>query len=88
MVHGMHFRHPAVTAKMASTLDIVSGGRLNVGLGVGWFQPEVDAHGLQLGIVTVAQRLDRFGRGAHIMTPSDANPRNWPPRQHFYSKPV
>lgn len=65
MVHGMHFRHPAVTAKMAATLDIISGGRLNLGLGAGWFQPEVDAYGLQLG--TVTQRLDRFEEGVEII---------------------
>lgn len=65
MVHGMHFRHPAVTAKMAATLDIISGGRLNLGLGAGWFQPEVDAYGLELG--TVTERLDRFEEGVEII---------------------
>jgi alkanesulfonate monooxygenase SsuD/methylene tetrahydromethanopterin reductase-like flavin-dependent oxidoreductase (luciferase family) len=40
------FRNPAVLAKMASTLDEVSGGRLILGLGAGWHQPEFDAFGL------------------------------------------
>lgn len=65
MVHGMHFRHPAVTAKMAATLDIVSGGRLNLGLGAGWFQPEVEAYGIDLGSITT--RLDRFEEGVEIV---------------------
>ena len=65
MVHGMHFRHPAVTAKMAVTLDTISDGRLNLGLGAGWFQPEVNAYGLELG--TVGQRLDRFEEGVEVI---------------------
>ena len=65
MVTGMHFRHPAVTAKMAATLDIVSNGRLNLGLGAGWFQTEVDAYGLELG--TIKQRMDRFEEGVECI---------------------
>lgn len=40
------FRNPAVLAKMADTLDEISGGRLILGLGAGWHQPEFDAFGL------------------------------------------
>ncbi len=65
MVNGMHFRHPAVTANMAATLDIVSEGRLNLGLGAGWFQPEADAYGLDLG--SIRQRMDRFEEGTEII---------------------
>jgi len=65
MVHGMHFRHPAVTANMAATLDIVSGGRLNLGLGAGWFEPEVEAYGMALG--TPRERLDRFEEGIEVV---------------------
>lgn len=65
MVHGMHFRHPAVTAKMAATLDTISEGRLNLGLGAGWFQPEVDAYGLSLG--SVKERMDRFEEGVEVI---------------------
>jgi alkanesulfonate monooxygenase SsuD/methylene tetrahydromethanopterin reductase-like flavin-dependent oxidoreductase (luciferase family) len=39
------FRNPALLAKMAVTLDEVSGGRLILGLGAGWHQPEFDAFG-------------------------------------------
>jgi probable F420-dependent oxidoreductase len=39
------FRHPPMLAKIASTLDHVSGGRLILGLGAGWMREEYDAHG-------------------------------------------
>ena len=42
------FRNPALLAKMADALDEVSGGRLILGLGAGWHQPEFDAFGLPL----------------------------------------
>lgn len=40
------FRHPALTAKIAATIDHVSGGRFELGLGAGWFREEYDALGL------------------------------------------
>ncbi len=65
MVAGMHFRHPAVTANMAATLDIISEGRFDLGLGAGWFEPESDAYGLGLG--TMQQRMDRFDEGVEVI---------------------
>jgi alkanesulfonate monooxygenase SsuD/methylene tetrahydromethanopterin reductase-like flavin-dependent oxidoreductase (luciferase family) len=58
MVTGIPYRHPAVLAKMAVTVDIASGGRLELGLGAGWFEPECEAYGIDLG--SVAARFDRF----------------------------
>jgi F420-dependent oxidoreductase-like protein len=40
------FRYPQVVAKMASTLDVVSRGRLELGIGAGWFKKEHDMFGL------------------------------------------
>lgn len=40
------YRHPAVLAKMAATVDVISGGRLDVGLGGGWAENEFQAFGL------------------------------------------
>ncbi len=40
------YRHPSVLAKMAATLDVISDGRLDLGLGAGWFQREFDAYGI------------------------------------------
>jgi F420-dependent oxidoreductase-like protein len=65
MVNGMHFRHPSITAKMAVTLDHVSGGRFYLGLGAGWFEEEAAAHGIELG--TVGERMDRFEEGLEVI---------------------
>ena len=40
------FRYPQIVAKMASTLDIISKGRLELGIGAGWFRPEHEMFGL------------------------------------------
>ena len=65
MVNGMHYRHPAVTANMAATVDIISGGRLILGMGAGWNQEESSAYGIELG--TVKERLDRFEEGIEVI---------------------
>ena len=65
MVTGMHFRHPAVTASMASSLDIVSGGRFELGLGAGWYELETNAYGIHLG--TVDERMTRFEEGTEVI---------------------
>jgi probable F420-dependent oxidoreductase len=49
------FRHPSLLAKMAVTLDGISGGRFDLGLGAGWFADEFDAFGFPFG--TVGERF-------------------------------
>ena len=44
-------RHPAIVAKMATTIDHLSGGRLDLGLGAGWLKQEFDAFGYRYGSV-------------------------------------
>jgi F420-dependent oxidoreductase-like protein len=66
MVNGMHYRHPAVTANAAVTLDHISGGRFSLGLGAGWFEPESNAYGIPLG--TLTERFDRFDEGLEVIT--------------------
>jgi F420-dependent oxidoreductase-like protein len=66
LVSGMPHRHPAVLAKMAATVDIISGGRLLLGLGAAWNEMECDAYGIDLG--APSRRLDRFEEGVEMIT--------------------
>jgi F420-dependent oxidoreductase-like protein len=64
-VTGMVYRHPAVLANMAATVDIVSDGRLEIGLGAGWNQMECDAYGIDLP--PLRERFDRFDEGVEVI---------------------
>src|SRR5919199_1785390 len=58
------FRNPALLAKMAETLDEVSEGRLILGLGAGWHQPEFDAFGIPFD-----HKAGRFEEALQIIVP-------------------
>ena len=45
------FRHPAILAKSATAIDRLSGGRLELGIGAGWFEEEFEAFGYPFGSV-------------------------------------
>jgi probable F420-dependent oxidoreductase len=64
IVLGTGFRPPALTAKMAATLDEVSGGRLVLGLGTGWHEPEYTAFGYPFD-----HRAGRFEEALAILLP-------------------
>jgi F420-dependent oxidoreductase-like protein len=64
-VTGMVYRHPAVLANMAATVDLISGGRLELGLGAGWNQQECDAYGITLP--PLKERFDRFDEGVEAI---------------------
>ena len=72
MVNGMHHRHPAVTANMAATLDHISNGRFELGMGAGWNFMESDAYGMPLG--ELRDRSDRFEEGMEVIVSLLANP--------------
>ncbi|MEY4373471.1 MAG: hypothetical protein RL219_2240 [Actinomycetota bacterium] len=65
LVTGMVYRHPAVLANMAATLDLTSGGRLELGVGAGWNLDECGAYGIELG--TMTERFDRFAEGLEVI---------------------
>jgi len=58
LVTGAGYRNPALLGKMIATLDVLSGGRANAGLGAGWFERETKAYGWD--VPTTEQRLDRL----------------------------
>jgi probable F420-dependent oxidoreductase len=64
LVLAVPFRNPALIAKMAAELDEVSGGRLILGLGCGWHEPEFDAFGYPFD-----HRVSRFEEGIRIIAP-------------------
>ncbi len=61
-VSAIPYRNPALLAKMAETLDEVSGGRVVLGLGAGWNEPEFTAYGFPW-----ERRFDRFEDGLRII---------------------
>ncbi|SRR5579875_496783 len=61
----MKFRHPPLLAKMLSTLDQISGGRVIAGLGAGWQLEEFENYGYGFG--TNAERIDRLAEGIKIL---------------------
>ncbi|MGH9044494.1 MAG: TIGR03560 family F420-dependent LLM class oxidoreductase [Acidimicrobiales bacterium] len=64
-VTGMVYRHPAVLANMAATVDVISDGRLEIGVGAAWNQMECDAYGIELPPLT--ERFDRFDEGVEAI---------------------
>lgn len=64
-VTGMIYRHPAVLANMASAVDIISAGRLELGVGAGWNERETTAYGIELP--PLKQRFDQFDEGVQVL---------------------
>lgn len=66
MVLGNTYRHPAVVAKQAATLDQMSDGRFVLGIGAGWQLNEHEAYGIELP--AVRERLARFEEACQVFT--------------------
>jgi alkanesulfonate monooxygenase SsuD/methylene tetrahydromethanopterin reductase-like flavin-dependent oxidoreductase (luciferase family) len=59
------FRHPAVLAKQATALDLITGGRFILGLGAGWHQGEHDAFGIALP--PIGERISRLESAVRVI---------------------
>jgi F420-dependent oxidoreductase-like protein len=73
MVTANTFRHPAVLAKIATTVDVVSAGRVEVGLGAGWFEDEHRQYGLPLP--PLGERMQRLDEACRILKALWTEPR-------------
>jgi F420-dependent oxidoreductase-like protein len=65
MCTAMSYRNPAYLAKVAATTDVISGGRVQMGIGGGWYEHEWRAYGY--GFPSAGVRLARLDEGVQIM---------------------
>ncbi|MGH2390673.1 MAG: LLM class flavin-dependent oxidoreductase, partial [Chloroflexota bacterium] len=66
MVSPVSFRHPVTTARIASAVDDLSGGRLRLGLGAGWQEREHTNYSYDL--LPLPKRLERYAEGLEVTT--------------------
>ncbi|WP_054814546.1 LLM class F420-dependent oxidoreductase [Nocardia arizonensis] len=64
MCTAMSYRNPAYLAKVAATTDLISGGRVEMGIGAGWYEHEWRAYGY--GFPSAGERLRRLEEGVQI----------------------
>ncbi|WP_066908736.1 LLM class F420-dependent oxidoreductase [Millisia brevis] len=65
MCTAISYRNPAYLAKVAATVDVISGGRVEMGIGAGWYEQEWRAYGY--GFPPARERLGRLREGVQIM---------------------
>jgi alkanesulfonate monooxygenase SsuD/methylene tetrahydromethanopterin reductase-like flavin-dependent oxidoreductase (luciferase family) len=80
LVSPTSFRPVSVLAKSVVTVDEISGGRVELGIGAGWFEPDHDAYGFPFG--TVGERMSEFERQLEEIN------RQWTSAPDVWPKPV
>ena len=82
LVNGNTYRHPCVTAKMAASLDHISGGRLNLGIGAGWFEREHNDFGIDFK--SVPGRLQALDEACQIIRGMFTQPKTTVHGKHYH----
>ena len=80
LVSPTSFRPASVLAKNVVTVDHISGGRVELGIGAGWFEPDHDAYGFPFG--TVGERMSEFERQLEEIN------RQWTTAAEVWPKPL
>jgi alkanesulfonate monooxygenase SsuD/methylene tetrahydromethanopterin reductase-like flavin-dependent oxidoreductase (luciferase family) len=80
MVSPVTFRHVSVLAKLVTTVDDISHGRVELGIGAGWFESEHEAYGFRFP--STKERLDELDRQLEELT------RQWTEASDIWPKPV
>jgi F420-dependent oxidoreductase-like protein len=65
LVTGNTYRHPAILANMATTVDVISEGRLEFGIGTGWYEPEHKMFGMPFG--SFRERCERLDESLQVI---------------------
>lgn len=73
LVTGNSYRHPALLANIAATLDVITGGRVEMGIGAGWWETEYRAYGYDFP--PVADRIRALGESVQVMKALWTEPR-------------
>jgi F420-dependent oxidoreductase-like protein len=67
LVTGIIYRHPSILAKIGATLDVLSNGRLFMGVGAGWNEEESLAYGIASSFPSIRERVDRLEEAIQII---------------------
>jgi F420-dependent oxidoreductase-like protein len=84
LVTGNTYRNPALLAKSITTLDVVSGGRAQLGIGAGWFELEHEALGFEFG--TFTDRFEKLEEALQIILPMLRDERPTLAGEHYTVK--
>ncbi len=86
LVTGVTYRNPALLAKTATTLDVISGGRAVFGLGAAWYEAEHDAFGFDFP--RIGERMDRLDEALTIARAMFTNERSSFDGRHYTTRDV